>query len=392
MFCKYCDLPVCTLIALKLPGLGLLALETADKGEPMRRFHYEAHKTSAVFTFFYDRILLHLRQQDPLLSLEAQTVWFWLAEYDPQHPVSYGWFMLFLQNLFELIKKDYAELFFIDSMNAEIKEDGGIDLRFSYFDQEEQKQTSLKATQIINTLDQTRPFETESQKALAIFSWLAENIQYEDYETLRYRSASVIGALLDGKAVCTGISQAFVLLANAAGLEAWQIFGVATDAISTEPHAWNLVRIDGDYYHLDVTAAMADYRKNDKVSFGYFLQPDTRMQSTHTWLTSRYPKTKSFPSLTNRFYSMLKDKEDMQAFAEMIKDPELHEDSFLVRLNHQDPALESNLKELTEKTWKLEKLEEDEFRLFRKEKKQDMSKETDRENEGIEENNESGQL
>lgn len=62
------------------------------------------------------------------------------------------------------------------------------------------------------------------------------------------------GALVDKKCVCDGFSTAFKLLADRAGLESSILFGSSTQReTANEYHAWNCVKVDGDWYHLDVT-------------------------------------------------------------------------------------------------------------------------------------------
>ncbi len=60
---------------------------------------------------------------------------------------------------------------------------------------------------------------------------------------------NVCGALLDGKAVCDGYSKAFQLLCNRLGIECTVVEGTSKD----ESHMWNCVKIEGEWYHTDVT-------------------------------------------------------------------------------------------------------------------------------------------
>lgn len=62
-------------------------------------------------------------------------------------------------------------------------------------------------------------------------------------------SGTVVGAVVNGKAVCTGYVKAMQMLCFAAGIECITVTGS-----TNEPHMWNCVRIDGKWYHVDVTA------------------------------------------------------------------------------------------------------------------------------------------
>ncbi len=71
------------------------------------------------------------------------------------------------------------------------------------------------------------------------------------------------GALVDGKAVCEGYARAFQLLCNKANIDCVLLSGT-TDSAN---HAWNGVKIGGDWYQIDVTWNDTDgennYAEND---------------------------------------------------------------------------------------------------------------------------------
>lgn len=71
---------------------------------------------------------------------------------------------------------------------------------------------------------------------------------YPDPDDTHYADYTAYGALVAGKAVCEGYTKAFTLLCNQAGIPCWTVVGV-TDV----PHAWNYVKLDGNYYMVDTT-------------------------------------------------------------------------------------------------------------------------------------------
>ena len=62
---------------------------------------------------------------------------------------------------------------------------------------------------------------------------------------------SICGVFLDGKAVCAGYAWALQYLLQKCGVEAAYCSGDMNE--SDGSHAWNIVKIDGDYYYLDAT-------------------------------------------------------------------------------------------------------------------------------------------
>lgn len=90
------------------------------------------------------------------------------------------------------------------------------------------------------------------------------------------------GAWECGAAVCDGYAAAFAALMQAAGVPVLTVTGTAGGI----PHAWNLIALDGAWYHIDCTW---DDRDDNAVSHEYFLCGDDEMQQTHHWDTEGYP-------------------------------------------------------------------------------------------------------
>lgn len=88
---------------------------------------------------------------------------------------------------------------------------------------------------------------------------------------------SVYGALTDGKALCGGYAKAFSLLMHRMGIECEYVTGKANDG----PHAWNVIRLEGEYYHVDLTWDDSD-GENDNVLYNYFCVTDEDISKTHT--------------------------------------------------------------------------------------------------------------
>ena len=86
-----------------------------------------------------------------------------------------------------------------------------------------------------------RPGMSEYDKAIALHDWLVLNAEYD----LNYKYYYEYGVLLKGRGVCNSYALAYDLLGKRAGLKCHYI--------RSKTHAWNVVRIDGKWYHLDCT-------------------------------------------------------------------------------------------------------------------------------------------
>ena len=133
--------------------------------------------------------------------------------------------------------------------------------------QNEIKQAVLQVTRNIITDDMT-----DLEKEFAINQYLCDTCEYDDdalenaesndfrYVDSEFRdSFTAYGALLNGRCVCAGYAAAFKLLADAAGLDSVVVTGTLE---GTLPHAWNKVRIDGEWEILDVTNNDNEFLQN----------------------------------------------------------------------------------------------------------------------------------
>ena len=91
---------------------------------------------------------------------------------------------------------------------------------------------------------------SEKDKAAALHDWLTDHAYYD----ITFTHYDADGVLLYGTGVCESYAKAYKLLLDAAGIESYILTGIATDSDGkTEAHAWNLVKINGTWSHVDVT-------------------------------------------------------------------------------------------------------------------------------------------
>lgn len=114
--------------------------------------------------------------------------------------------------------------------------------------------------------------ETNLELQLWLHDWLCKQVAYESpnmevkrVEYLELTELSCIGAMLEGKANCQGYTDAFGLLGRLAGLEVSRQFGVAG-----EGHTWNIIRLDGLWYIMDVTFDDMSDGGTDAWNYTYF--------------------------------------------------------------------------------------------------------------------------
>lgn len=85
---------------------------------------------------------------------------------------------------------------------------------------------------------------SEKDKAIAYYLWMCRNVIYRDNPDYKNRH-SAYGSLIEGVAVCDGISKGYQLLLESEGIDVW--------FEHSDVHAWNVVVLDGVQRRVDVT-------------------------------------------------------------------------------------------------------------------------------------------
>lgn len=143
---------------------------------------------------------------------------------------------------------------------------------YTYWQMEDTERVSSVEPEYILTEDEV----AENESVLCtITDTILQNVPKEssDYETVKYIYESLIAfteyspgckydqslasVFLYGESVCAGYAKAFQYLLQKIGIPCIYISG---DALSIrnenetwEPHAWNMIELDGQYYYVDVT-------------------------------------------------------------------------------------------------------------------------------------------
>jgi hypothetical protein len=114
-----------------------------------------------------------------------------------------------------------------------------------------------------------------------IHDWMILNIQTDSADSTDIYSSTLYGAMVNKKALCEGMAKAFSYLCNLAGVENCIVVGMAK-----LPHMWNMVKLSGNWYHVDVTYDHPDEEITAVhpgfISYQYFCVPDEVIANDHT--------------------------------------------------------------------------------------------------------------
>ena len=117
---------------------------------------------------------------------------------------------------------------------------------------------------------------TDTGKALAVHDYLVYYCEY-DYDnylngTLPEESSRCAGLLVNGRGVCNAYARAYEYFMTRAGIECYTTSSTAMN------HAWNIINIDGSFYHVDCTWDDPVRDRFGQVGHEHFLVSDRKMQ------------------------------------------------------------------------------------------------------------------
>lgn len=124
---------------------------------------------------------------------------------------------------------------------------------------------------------------TNWQKALSVHDYLVANTQYDESLTY-YRGYDL---LVRGTAVCNGYAEAYMDIMNRLGIPCQMVI---SDTMGDTGHSWNLLQLEGNWYHVDATWDDPSPDTAGYVGHDYFLKTDEEMLSEgeeghHSWET-----------------------------------------------------------------------------------------------------------
>lgn len=145
--------------------------------------------------------------------------------------------------------------------------------------------------------DSIRPNMTTLEKVVAVHDYIARTFTY-DLNTAGSPYA-VYTFMKEKHGVCMAYALLFEKMMELLEIPCYYVIGQAVGE-GDAGHAWNMVEIDGEWYHVDVTwDDLSSKSKNHEIRYRYFLVSDEKMKRDHTWNLRDYP-----PCTSERFASL----------------------------------------------------------------------------------------
>ncbi len=178
-----------------------------------------------------------------------------------------------VQNVIEAVYNDHPELFWVKNKYSYKYTQSGDVIQILleyYFDattiEKARREFDVELNKIVA---EASTFASDYEKERYVHNILLEHIDYVEDSIM---NQSAYSALVNGSSVCAGYSKAFQYILMKLGIPAYYVTGDADG-----DHAWNIVKINDEYYNVDITWNDSAHNK-----YHYFNISDSIFSISHT--------------------------------------------------------------------------------------------------------------
>ena len=186
-----------------------------------------------------------------------------------------------LSDIFFQLRLDCPEIFYVTGFSYRFYPGADhVELVLEYlFDKSKIKDHQKALSARVEKLARPARSMSDWEKERYIHDFICENVRYDKLK--KPYSHEIIGPLGQGVGVCEGIAKSVKILCDALGV--WCVIAISEanpEAGIKYRHAWNILKIDGQYVHLDATFDNS-LSHDGVIRYDYFNLDDSRLFRDH---------------------------------------------------------------------------------------------------------------
>ena len=196
-----------------------------------------------------------------------------------------------VKRVYMAVLDDHPELFFVDTSKVAFSYTAyfcTIMVQYSY-SREQIPKMNDEIWKKIEAISQKARQENDIDVMVIkyIHDYIINTVQY-DREALNRgititENQNIVGVFLNYKAVCEGIAKSVEILLNKCKIPCSLVKGRLNVNSRYMDHAWNIVKLDGKWYHLDVTMDSGMSQKNPLfLAYDYFNLDEEHIKKDHS--------------------------------------------------------------------------------------------------------------
>ncbi len=133
-------------------------------------------------------------------------------------------------------------------------------------------------------------YGTQYEQALAMHDYILSASYYDVNMKTWNQSTVTVDLINTHRSVCDGYTRLFHMMLSMAGIENRIVVGSSDKDVS---HSWNIVRLEGEWTHVDCTYDDPVPDDPGRKMRHYFGMSDARIAANHRWNRADYPTAKS---------------------------------------------------------------------------------------------------
>ena len=188
-----------------------------------------------------------------------------------------------VEQVFDYVLMDHPEIFYVDGYSYTNHTLNDVITKITFtgdylYGIDEVRSRQTRINEYVNKCLAGAPSSEDDYYAIKyVYEYLIDNTEYD---LNAEDNQNICSVCLNGRSVCNGYAKTAQYILNKMGIECTLVTGtVDTNTSYGVRHAWNLVRCNDSYYHLDVTwgdssfqtasGEMADASKLPRINYAY---------------------------------------------------------------------------------------------------------------------------